>query len=148
MVYPSEKRYRKKTLMTVSLTLNRNTEPKLVSKLESVPNKSRYLKELIKEDILKSQETKDEEELTLEEKEQWLEDNSFITYLNGEMMLSAAATACLMCVDEEELKSNIINGYVAGEFVKQGQKGAKAIRNIYETDEMIEILYKSLSTGK
>ncbi len=51
MVYPSETRYRKKALLHVSLDLNRNTEPDLVEMMESVPNKSRYLKRLIRDDI-------------------------------------------------------------------------------------------------
>lgn len=51
MVYPSKQRYRKKNVLHVGIDFNRNTEPELVEKMESVENRSGYVKDLIRRDI-------------------------------------------------------------------------------------------------
>ncbi len=56
MVYPSVKKYRKKSILHVGIDFNRNTEPELVEKIESVENRSGYVKELIRRDIEKKKE--------------------------------------------------------------------------------------------
>ena len=50
-MYPSMKRYRKKTLVHVGFDLNRNTEPELVEWMQHVDNRAAYFKELIRKDM-------------------------------------------------------------------------------------------------
>lgn len=50
-MYPTEKRYRDRSILHVGINFNRNTEPELVEKMEKVPNRSRYIKDLIREDL-------------------------------------------------------------------------------------------------
>lgn len=58
MAYPSVKKYRDKSVLHVGIDFNRNTEPELVKKMESVENRSGYVKSLIRRDIEKSKEEK------------------------------------------------------------------------------------------
>lgn len=58
MAYPSVRKYRKKNVLHVGIDFNRNTEPKLVDKIESVENRSGYVKDLIRRDIEKPKEEK------------------------------------------------------------------------------------------
>lgn len=140
MVYPSEQKYRKKNLLTTTLTLNRNTEADLVEKIESVPNKSRYLKELIRHDISRSNHPSDAE-MTPEEKRDWLEEHGYIRQVDGVQYLSLEATSALGCVEPRELKESIASGVVPREFVSEMRKGAEAVQNIYGTNDMVELLY-------
>lgn len=50
-VYPSAERYRRKAILHVGVNFNRNTEPDLVEKIESVENRSAYIKGLIRDDL-------------------------------------------------------------------------------------------------
>lgn len=50
-MYPTEKRYRDRSILHVGINFNRNTESELVEKMEKVPNRSRYIKDLIREDL-------------------------------------------------------------------------------------------------
>lgn len=52
--YPANKRYAKKNLLGVTVQFNRKTEPELVEQIEKQPNKSGYIKGLIKADIEKA----------------------------------------------------------------------------------------------
>lgn len=47
----ASKRYRQKAILRVNVDFNRNTEPELVEKIQSVENRSRYIKDLVKRDI-------------------------------------------------------------------------------------------------
>lgn len=46
--------YEKKHVRGVSIKLNRRTDADIIEKIESVPNKQKYIKGLIREDIKKS----------------------------------------------------------------------------------------------
>lgn len=48
-------KYRKKTLVQIPITLNRNTDSDILQKLDSVPNKQGYIKRLIRNDIAKAE---------------------------------------------------------------------------------------------
>ena len=47
----ASKRYRQKAILRVNVDFNRNTEPELAEKIQSVENRSRYIKDLVKRDI-------------------------------------------------------------------------------------------------
>ena len=49
--YPANKRYEKSTIRKVPVAFNRNTEPDLLEWIESIENKSGYIKRLIREDM-------------------------------------------------------------------------------------------------
>lgn len=49
--YPANLRYEKKNIMQVKVGFNRSTEPDLVERLEEEPNKARYIKNLVREDV-------------------------------------------------------------------------------------------------
>jgi len=49
----AKKRWDKENTKFIGLKLNKNTDAKLIKKLESVPNRQGYLKQLIKADIEK-----------------------------------------------------------------------------------------------
>ncbi len=49
----SVKRYHEKAILHVGINFNRNTEPELVEKMESVGNRSKYIKDLMRADIEK-----------------------------------------------------------------------------------------------
>ena len=49
--YPANKRYEKSTIRKVLVAFNRNTEPDLLEWIESIENKSGYIKRLIREDM-------------------------------------------------------------------------------------------------
>lgn len=55
----ASKRYRQKAILRVNVDFNRNTEPELVEKIQSVENRSRYIKDLVKRDI-EAEKLKDE----------------------------------------------------------------------------------------
>lgn len=44
-------KYRKKNIKQIILDLNRTTDTDIIDRLESVPNRSQYLKELIRNDL-------------------------------------------------------------------------------------------------
>lgn len=44
-------KYAKKSLVRIPLDINRNTESDILEYLENRPNKSRYIKDLIKKDM-------------------------------------------------------------------------------------------------
>lgn len=50
-LYPTQKRYIKKTMRPVLVSFNRNTEPELVEWIENQPNKAGYIKQLIRADM-------------------------------------------------------------------------------------------------
>lgn len=52
--YPAKKRYAKKALVNVTVQFNRNTEAELIEHVEKQPNKSGYIKGLIRADIAKA----------------------------------------------------------------------------------------------
>lgn len=56
-------RYHKDKTFIFPLRLVRHTEADIIQKLESVPNKSGYIKRLIREDIAKTKEDNHGEEL-------------------------------------------------------------------------------------
>lgn len=49
----AKKRWDKENTRFIGLKLNKNTDAELIKKLESVPNRQGYLKELMKADIEK-----------------------------------------------------------------------------------------------
>lgn len=49
--YEPQRRYHAKTIYRVTVDLNRNTESDLVERVESQPNKSGYIKGLIRADV-------------------------------------------------------------------------------------------------
>lgn len=49
--YPANLRYQTKNVMQVKVGFNRSTEPELVKRLEEEPNKARYIKNLVREDV-------------------------------------------------------------------------------------------------
>ena len=49
--YPAQKRYHEKNILHVGINFNRATEPELVEKMESVKNRSAYIKDLVRDDI-------------------------------------------------------------------------------------------------
>ena len=49
--YPANKRYERDTLLKVTVSFNRNTEPDLVERMEEQDSKAGYLKRLVKEDV-------------------------------------------------------------------------------------------------
>ena len=49
--YEPQRRYHAKTICRVTVDLNRNTESDLVERVESQPNKSGYIKGLIRADV-------------------------------------------------------------------------------------------------
>ena len=49
--HPAQKRYHDKNILHVGINFNRNTEPELVEKMESVENRSAYIKGLVREDV-------------------------------------------------------------------------------------------------
>lgn len=53
VVYPSKRRYDKKNVVRVSVAFNRSTEPELVDYIESIGNKSGYIKDLLKAEMKK-----------------------------------------------------------------------------------------------
>ena len=53
VVYPSKRRYDKKNVVRVSVAFNRSTEPELVDYIESIDNKSGYIKDLLKAEMKK-----------------------------------------------------------------------------------------------
>ena len=50
-IYPSKKRYDKKTLVKASVAFNRNIEPELCKFFEKKENKAGYIKGLIRRDM-------------------------------------------------------------------------------------------------
>ena len=54
-IYPSKKRYDKKTLVKASVAFNRNIEPELCKFFEKKENKAGYIKELVRADFEKQQ---------------------------------------------------------------------------------------------
>lgn len=55
-IYPSKKRYDKKTLVKASVAFNRNIEPELCLWFEKKENKAGYIKELVRADFEKQKE--------------------------------------------------------------------------------------------
>ena len=55
-IYPSRKRYDKKTLVKASVAFNRNIEPELCKFFEKKENKAGYIKELVRADFEKQKE--------------------------------------------------------------------------------------------
>ncbi len=51
--YAAQAKFTKENTISLSLKLMRNTEQDIIEKLASVPNKSGYIKRLIREDIKK-----------------------------------------------------------------------------------------------
>ena len=51
---PAQKRYHEKAILHVGVNFNRNTEPELVEKIESVENRSAYIKGLVRDDVERS----------------------------------------------------------------------------------------------
>lgn len=49
----AQTRYKKKAVKVVTLALNRNTDSDILNKLDNVPNKQGYIKQLIRADIAK-----------------------------------------------------------------------------------------------
>lgn len=49
--YAANIRYQKENMRRIALMLNRNTDADIIEKLESEPNKSGYIKQLIRDDI-------------------------------------------------------------------------------------------------
>ncbi|MBQ9021042.1 MAG: hypothetical protein IJ113_03360 [Eggerthellaceae bacterium] len=47
----AQSRYEKKTIRRINLPFNRNTEPDLLAYIETIPNKTKYIKDLIREDM-------------------------------------------------------------------------------------------------
>lgn len=61
--YPANLRYEKKNVMQVKVGFNRSTEPELVKRLEEEPNRARYIKNLVREDVeRRERESKEEKE--------------------------------------------------------------------------------------
>ena len=54
--YAAQEKYNREKTMTVNLRLVKSTEADIIEKLMSEPNKSGYIKRLIREDIAKSKE--------------------------------------------------------------------------------------------
>ena len=54
------KKYQKKNTKAFSVRFNKNTEPEIVDKLESQENVTNYVRSLIKEDLKKEKNNKDE----------------------------------------------------------------------------------------
>ena len=48
------KRYRKANVKQISLAINRNTDADILAHLEKQPNRSEYVKRLIREDIARN----------------------------------------------------------------------------------------------
>lgn len=55
MTETPQQRYNKQYMKTITIPINTKTEQNIISKLDSVPNKSGYIKSLIRADIAKSQ---------------------------------------------------------------------------------------------
>lgn len=51
MAETAQSRYEKKALRRVNLPFNRFTEPELLAYIETIPNKTRYIKDLIRADM-------------------------------------------------------------------------------------------------
>ena len=49
--YEPQRRYHAKAIVRVTVDFNRNTESELIGKIESEPNKSGYIKRLVREDV-------------------------------------------------------------------------------------------------
>ncbi len=47
-------RYNRKSTVSVAIRLMKNTEQDIIQKLDSVPNKAGYIKQLIRQDITQS----------------------------------------------------------------------------------------------
>ena len=60
--YPANLRYEKKNILQVKVGFNRNTESELVERLEEEPNRARYIKELVREDVRRRKEEGNEKE--------------------------------------------------------------------------------------
>ena len=54
-MYPTVKRYRKKTLVHIGFDLNRNTDPDLVEWMQHIDNRAAYFKKLIRKDMEETQ---------------------------------------------------------------------------------------------
>lgn len=59
-MYPAQKRYNDKALVRVNIAFNRFTEPDLVEKIQSVENRSGYIKRLVREDIQRENQKENE----------------------------------------------------------------------------------------
>lgn len=51
VTYPSKKRYDARTIIKVTVGFNRNTEPELVERIEQEPNRTAFIKELVRERV-------------------------------------------------------------------------------------------------
>lgn len=49
--YEPQRRYHAKAIMRVTVDFNRNTESDLVERIEREPNRSGYIKQLVREDM-------------------------------------------------------------------------------------------------
>lgn len=49
--YPTNLRYQNENILQVKVGFNRNTEPELVERVEEEPNRARYIKNLVREDV-------------------------------------------------------------------------------------------------
>ena len=49
--YGPQRRYHAKAIVRVTVDFNRNTERELVERIESEPNRSGYIKRLVREDV-------------------------------------------------------------------------------------------------
>ena len=49
--YEPQRRYHAKAIMRVTVDFNRNTESDLVERIEREPNRSGYIKQLVREDV-------------------------------------------------------------------------------------------------
>lgn len=49
--YPTNLRYQNENILQVKVGFNRNTEPDLVERVEEEPNRARYIKNLVREDV-------------------------------------------------------------------------------------------------
>ncbi len=49
--YEPQRRYHAKAIMRVTVDFNRNTESDLVERVEREPNRSGYIKQLVREDV-------------------------------------------------------------------------------------------------
>ena len=50
----AQTRYKKKAVKVITLALNKGTDADILNKLDSVPNKQGYIKQLIRQDIAAS----------------------------------------------------------------------------------------------
>jgi hypothetical protein len=58
MRYPAQERYDAKNMLRVGVAFNRKTEPEITARIEQEENKSKFIKQLVREQIEREKEEK------------------------------------------------------------------------------------------